>query len=101
MIKLKFDNKEYLLGYNRRTVKQMERMGFSLNKFDDKITINTSLLFQGAFLMNHPKVKNTDAILEEVPNKSELIGALAEEYADTMNNLVGDSDEGNATWEVI
>ena len=103
MIELTYDGKKYALEYTRRTVKQIERMGFDFTQLSSKPVTMMPLLFYGAFLKNHPKVKTdkAEAILADMENKDGLIAELGNMYADTLNSLIGDDGtEKNGKWEV-
>lgn len=103
MIELTYDGKKYALEYTRRTVKQIERMGFDFTQLSSKPFTMMPLLFYGAFLKNHPKVKadKAEAILADMENKDGLIAELGNMYADTLNSLIGDDGtEKNGKWGV-
>lgn len=102
-IKLTYDNNVYVLEYNRSTARTLERAGFSLNELSEKPVTMVPMLFQGAFLAHHRKVKSAliDEIMENTPNKDDLIGKLTEMYADTVNTVLEEpaESEGNSSWE--
>lgn len=103
-IKIKYKNTEYVLEYNRSTAKMLEKAGFSLEQIQNQPVTMIPLLFQGAFLAHHRKVKAEliDEMFEHTPNKDKIIGVLSEMYADTLNTLLEEpdaNDEGNAIWE--
>ena len=99
-IVLKHEKDEYVLEYNRQSVKQMEGQGFSLEELQSKPMTMIPLLFEGAFIKNcrGTKRKVIEKIYEGVPDKTSLMEALIEMYADTMSTLMDDNDEGNVTW---
>lgn len=102
-IVLNHEGKQYELEYNRQSVRQMEGQGFSVEEFTAKPVTMIPLLFHGAFLKNCKGIKRAkiDEIYEAIGNKSDLIGALVDMYADTVATLTDDSDEGNVTWELV
>lgn len=102
MIKLTYKDKEYQLTFTRESVKEMESKGFRINELDTKPITMLPLLFSGAFIAKHrgTKPKLIDEIYDEIPNKEELIGALGEMYAETLNSLFKGNDKGNVKWEV-
>ena len=51
------EGKEYILEYNRQSVQQIEKMGFSINDIDSKPMIMFPLMFRGAFIANHKYLK--------------------------------------------
>ncbi len=102
MIAFDYNGTQYELGFSRRTVKVLESQGFSVQQLNDKPGTMIPLLFRGSFLMNHPNVKEdtVNAIYKKLNNKTELISALVESYAETVSSLFDDSDEGNLNWSV-
>ena len=99
MIKFKYDNVDYSLGFNRKTALATEKLGFVVTKLEDIPLNSTIALFKGAFLLNHP-MTSEDKILEifgEIKNKGELTKALYEDYALCLSSLTGDN-EGNLGW---
>ena len=101
-IVLKHNNKEYVLEYNRQSVKMIEGQGFALDEISSKPVTMIPLLFQGAFIKNCKGVKRTviDEIYDGVGNKGDLIQVLIEMYAETLSALTDDNEEGNVTWEL-
>ena len=99
-IVLNYEKDEYVLEYSRQSVKQIEGQGFVLNELQSKPMTMIPLLFEGAFIKNcrGTKRKVIDKIYESIPDKTALIEALIEMYADTMSSLMDDNDEGNVTW---
>lgn len=94
---------DYTLEFNRRSIEQMERMGFVAGDVTDKPMTVLPALFAGAFMKNHRKVKRDviDSIFSRAKNKQELVGKLAEMYNEPIEALMDEpeEDEGNATWE--
>lgn len=103
-INLTYKKVEYTLEYSRQSVKEMERQGFVAEELQRQPATMIPLLFEGAFVKNHRGLKRKlmDEIYDEIPNKMELIGALAEMYAETLTSLMDDSNgEGNAVWAMV
>jgi hypothetical protein len=102
-IVLNHNNKEYVLEYNRQSVKMIEGQGFVLEEIATKPVTMIPLLFQGAFLKNCKGVKRAviDEIYEGIGNKLDLIQVLGEMYAETISSLTDDTEEGNVTWELM
>ena len=105
-INLTYDKKEYVLEYNRQSVKTMESQGFVLEELTTKPMTMIPLLFAGAFIKNHSgkdgvKRKVIDEIFEEIGDKTALMEALMEMYADTLASLTDSSNEGNVTWAMV
>ena len=99
-INLTYDKKEYVLEFNRQSVKTMEGQGFVLEELTAKPMTMIPLLFQGAFIKNHRGIKRSlmDEIFEEIGDKTALMEALMEMYAETLSTLTENNSEGNATW---
>lgn len=102
-INLTYDKKEYCLEYNRQSVKTMESQGFVLEELTVKPMTMIPLLFNGAFIKNHRGIKRNlmDEIFEEIGDKTALMEALMEMYAETLGTLTDASGEGNATWAMV
>ena len=105
-INLTYDKKEYVLEYNRQSVKTMESQGFVLEELTTKPMTMIPLLFSGAFIKNHSgkdgvKRKVVDEIFNEINDKTALMEALMEMYADTLSTLTEDNGEGNVTWAMV
>ena len=105
-INLTYDKKEYVLEYNRQSVKTMESQGFVLEELTTKPMTMIPLLFAGAFMKNHSgkdgvKRKVIDEIFEEIGDKTALMEALMEMYADTLGSLTESNSEGNVTWAMV
>lgn len=102
-INLTYDKKEYILEYNRQSVKTMESQGFVLEELTAKPVTMIPMLFNGAFIKNHRGIKRSlmDEIFEEIGDKTALLEALMEMYAETLGSLTDGSGEGNATWAMV
>ena len=99
-IVLNYEKKEYVLEYNRQSVKQMEGQGFVLDEIATKPMTMIPMLFSGAFIKNCRGTKRAviDAIYEGIADKTVLMEALMEMYAETLSTLTDNNDEGNVTW---
>lgn len=99
---------EYVLEFNRNSVKRAEKAGFTLSDISSgKIISGYSELFYYAFLMHHPYMKqaDTDRILfEELGGISDALQTrLIELFAEPYNALVEAKEEGgekNSKWSV-
>lgn len=102
MIKLKYEGQEYLLEFDRASVEILERLGFNINEYTDKMATMQPILFRGAFYKNHKFEKNIDyeKIWENVGNKKGLMKALLDMVGATYQTLMSDNG-GNQNWEVI
>lgn len=105
-ITLTYGNTPYTLEFTRRTVRDMEKLGFKLKSlsFDETPLCAMYDLFAGAFLANHRMVKRStiEEIFDAQNDKMGLISALTEMYADTYQSM---SDNGanteNPTWTAV
>lgn len=99
-----YNGKGYTLEFTRETVRQMEREGFVASDINDKPMLTLPALFRGAFLAHHrydTKQKLIDEIYANMTNKGELIGLLAEMYAEPIETLLEDPAEdstGKISW---
>ena len=105
-INLTYDKKEYVLEYNRQSVKVMESQGFVLEELTAKPMTMIPMLFSGAFIKNHSgkngvKRKLVDEIFDNLDDKSAFVEALMEMYSETLSVLTEDSGEGNVTWAMV
>lgn len=103
-IAITYDKKEYVLEYSRQSVKTMESQGFVLDELTSKPMTMIPMLFQGAFIKNHTGMKRAlkEEIYEQIGDKTGLMEALMEMYAETLSTLTDDKGgEGNATWAMV
>ena len=103
-INLSYKKEEYTLAYDRQTIKTMEAQGFVLEDVTNKPATMIPMLFEGAFYKYHRGMKRTlrDEIFEELGDKTGLIQALMEMYAETLSTLMdSDSKEGNVSWAKV
>lgn len=96
---------EYILEYNRLSVQQIERLGFSLEDITKKPMTMFPLMFRGAFLANcrFVKEKEITELYDNMKNKEKLHNALMNmisECYETLTESEGDS-EGNVDWEIV
>lgn len=92
-----FEGKDYTLEFTRRSVKRMEDAGFVADQIGEKPMTMLPTLFAGAFLAHHPFVKQEviDRIYAAMPNKSELVGKLADMYNEPIAALMDDPEESS------
>lgn len=105
-INLTYDKQEYVLEYNRQSVKTMENQGFVLEELTKKPANMIPLLFAGAFIKNHSgkggaSRKVIDEIFDGLDDKTALMEVLMEMYADTLATLTDSNGEGNVTWATV
>lgn len=105
VLKVEYNGKTYELGFTRNTVVSMERQGFNVNEIGNKPMTMLPMFWQGAFAAYNKGVKRAlmDEIYENIRDKSGLISALTELYAETLNTLTDEPEDekGNATWEIV
>lgn len=104
-IKFKYKNKEYVLEYNRESIKLMEKQGFDLDSFTKQPMTMVELAFEGSFIKNHSKT--TKAEVEEIfglfSNKKALINQLIVMIQEAYYTLWEDNEEDaskNIKWEI-
>lgn len=105
-IELSYKGVDYTLEYNRASVKVLEANGFDGTDILNKPMTNIELMFQCAFIKNHPNVQMTtiEEILKECPNKSELLATLKTMIDETYESLLAepeDGDSGNVNWKTV
>ena len=104
-INLTYKGVEYVLEYDRATIKALEASGFDINSFLDKPMTNIDLAFAGAFFKNHRKVAQTiiNEIYASCPDKTGLMNALLKMIQETYDSLLAEPEEdaGNVKWEVV
>lgn len=105
-INLTYKGVPYCLEYDRMGVKTLEANGFVIDEFLKKPMSNIEMVFAGAFIKNHRKIKSSlvEEIYSKCPNKDDLIETLAKMIEETYNALFDeptDGEEGNVEWEVV
>ena len=94
-LKFRYQDKEFVLEFTRKTVAEMERKGFIAADVSEKPMSTLPELFRGAFLAHHRYVKPEiiDEIFDKMTNKEDLIGKLAEMYAEPILSLGEEPEE--------
>lgn len=104
-IKLEYDGKDYVLGFDRRTVQQMSDAGFSAAKFQADPIGSVLPLFHGAFLLYNRTLssKEIDTIWESMPDKDGLMDVLIDMYGQGVKELFADpgATAKKGRWEVV
>lgn len=104
-IAITYEKNTYELEYNRKAVRMMEGQGFNIEALTEQPVTMIPILFYGAFSKNHTGIKRNlvDEIFDSLSNKTGLIQALVEMYAETVSSLMegNPNEEGNAVWEVV
>lgn len=108
MIKFKYNDKEFMLDFDRASVEFLERSGFSLTEYTGHIATMQPILFRGSFIKNHKFERNLDynKMWDSIKNKKKFQEALLDMVAETYQSLMGgneenEDNEGNENWEVI
>ena len=88
--------KQYILEFNRATVKATEQSGFDPELIESQTISQVTKLFYGAFRKNHPQLSydKIEKIIDElggVPKK--MIFRLLELYKYAADTLIRDEDE--------
>lgn len=103
-ITLSLEDADYTLEYTREAARAAEQSGFVLSEIGNQPNTMVPLLIRYAFMAHHRKLRSAqiDKIMSAIPDKSDLITALGEMYAETTESLF-DAEEGetekNATWK--
>lgn len=99
-ISFEFEKKQYTLEYTLRTAGQANEDGFILDQLGDKPALMIPKLVYWAFVRHQRGItrKQTETIYEWIKDKNGFITALAEMYAEAVNALVDEEEEGNANW---
>lgn len=101
-IHLTYEGSTYTLEFTRETISIMEKQGFRITDIEDKPMSTLPVLFAGAFLAHHRKIKAgvITKIFDNLRDKTGLIGKLGEMYAEPLETLLDEpeEDEGNAIW---
>lgn len=89
---------KYTLEYSKNTIVSMEKAGFSIDKITEQPVLMTTLLVQGAFAKNHPRVKTEtiEKIYQNIKGKEAFLSKLLEMFVEQTDTL---ADEGEAEWE--
>jgi len=99
------NNKEYTLGFSKKTVKEMARNGFDISKAVDNYVIGIPDLFTGAFLRYHRGIKQNlvDELWEMIPNKAGLTEKLVTMFNEQLDELFSDpeDDAKKVMWEEV
>ena len=102
-IELTYKGVNYTLEYNRASVKVLEANGFKLDELLTKPMTNIELMFQCAFIKNHPNVQLTtiSEILEQCPDKTQLLASLKTMVDETYEALLSDDKSRNVSWKTV
>lgn len=99
------EGKEYMLAYDRKSCARISRKGFKIDDIKDAPAVAFPLLISGAFMKFHPELSQDEIekIWAQVSNKQDLLRELVEMYAEPLNSLFAEPENGekNSTWEVV
>jgi hypothetical protein len=103
---ISFENKgtQYTLEFTRDSVKQMERVGFSVTMAENMPVTAMQTLFKGAFIAHHPRISQStiDEIWDNLGNKDGLFDALLNLYNEPVEALMKEPEEGKKIeWKVV
>ncbi len=103
-ISFTYEDMKYTLEYSRNTVRLMERSGFRFDKLSDEPATYIPMLFEGAFLLHHKRIKSEqiNEIFKHIQAKDELMPKLAVMYQEAVSTLMAEPDEEDSkkvTWE--
>ncbi len=99
-----YDEMEYTLEFSRNVIRTMERNGFKFDKLTDEPVTYIPMLFEGAFLLHHRRIKQEtiNEIFKHIPNKDEFMPKLAVMYQEAVSTLMEEPEESDTkkvTWE--
>ena len=109
-LKLKINDKDYVLELNRESIKWLEANNFSLDEFISKPVTNYDILWTSLFIKNHSEVSPKLALkLRETYEQDKgykMVGKVVkfaiEEYTAFMNALADtNSDKMDEELEII
>ena len=80
-LKLNIKDKEYVLEYNRESIKWLEAMGFDMEQFYKKPVTYREILWQSLFVKNYGNTVNPNLAIK-------LMESYAEEKGEKMVNKV-------------
>jgi len=101
-LKLVINEKEYILEYNRDSIKWLESTGFDMNQFMIKPVTYREILWQSLFLKNYNNTVNPNLALKLMDSYAKEKGELMvnkvikfaiEEYAAFIDALAGTNSE--------
>lgn len=103
-IKFKYNNKDYVLEYNRQSIKIMEKQGFDIDSFMKQPMTMVEIAFEGSFLMNHSNITKAEVqeIYDLFTNKTNLINQLIVMIQETYSSLFEENKEDtskNIEWK--
>lgn len=107
-LKLKINEKDYILEYNRDSIKWLEAVGFSAEEFMKKPVTYREILWQSLFVKNYANTVNPNLAMKLMDSYSEeeeakgfsgtkmvnnVVAFAFEEYTAFINALAGTNSE--------
>lgn len=97
-----YNDRDYTLEFNRKTVRQMEESGFKVDT--DRPASMILDLFRGAFQMHHRAIRpdQVEEIWLAQRGKEKLLTELISMYTEPIASLMDDAEgeDENPTWKV-
>lgn len=100
---IKDNDKEYTLGFTRRSIEAMEERGFDFTKANEREFGATLALIKGAFQTHQPKMKEEEifAVWGKLKGKEDLYKLLIKMFQEPLAVLSDPEEEvGNVSWTV-
>lgn len=102
-IEVTYQDHVYKFGFTRAAAQAAERDGFVAAEMGDKpaLMIPTLVYHAAAAYNSGIKRKLVEDIYKDVQDKDGFLTALVEEYVETVNTLLQNNEQGNATWKRV
>jgi len=105
-IEFEYEDKKYILEYNRDAIKIMEKQGFDLNSFTEKPMLMLDIAFQGAFIKNHRTIKTVKVeeiytIMEDKEKLAKTLLEMIQETYETLFETKEDENGKNIGWKIV
>lgn len=98
-VQFEYNGCVYTMEFNRRSVEVAEqRFGISITELQSGKMAYLPGLFQCSLLMHHPHMKQStvDMLFNRMENKLDLMMCLMELYANAINSMFEEPEEGKA-----
>ena len=99
-ITFEYEDRAYTLEYTLRTAGQANEDGLILDQIGDKPALMIPKLVYWAFIRHQKWMtrQKSEEIYKWIRDKQGFVTALSEMYAEAVNALIDEDDEGNANW---
>lgn len=97
-----YDGTNYILEFDRDSANRTALNGLDVSKLSgEQIITGPKMIFEGALFKHHGRLskRKVEEIFESFDEKTELIGALTEMYAQAVESVYSDGS-GKTKWEV-